>query len=44
MTETKTYTIKDIPKEDWEKFVDKIPRRITINKKFLELIKGESDK
>lgn len=35
----KSYLITDIPDEDWEKFIAKIPRNKTINEEFKEIIK-----
>ena len=38
----KTFLLKEIPKKMWEEFVDKIPRRKSINEAILELIKKET--
>jgi len=37
----KTFLLKEIPEKDWEKFVDKIPRRKSINQAIIELIQKE---
>jgi len=40
----KSFLLKDIPEELWEKFVDKIPRKKSIQKAIIELIEKEVDK
>jgi len=44
MEEEKTsFLIKDIPRDIWDKFKNKIPRTITLNDAILELLKRESE-